>query len=49
MQFCTPHDVTGDPGRLIDMLALTRLRLQTSADPYQPAIADGSAVKTRGD
>ncbi|MFE9958913.1 hypothetical protein [Micromonospora sp. NPDC005299] len=43
------HGVTGGPGWLIDMLALTRLRLQTAADPDQPATADGSAVKTRGD
>jgi len=43
------HDVTGGPGWLIDMLALTRLRLQTSADPDQPATVDGSAFKTRGD
>lgn len=43
------HGVTGGPGWLIDMLALPRLRLQTAADPGQPATADGSAVKTRGD
>ena len=45
MQFCTPHDVTGDPGRLIDMLALTRLRPKTSAHPNQPTTAEESAVK----
>jgi hypothetical protein len=43
------HDVTGGPGWLIDMLAFTRLRLQTAADPDRPPTADQSAVKTRGD
>jgi hypothetical protein len=43
------HDVTGGPGWMIDMLTLTRLRLQTAPHTDQPATADGSAVKTRGD
>jgi hypothetical protein len=29
------HDITGGPGWLIDMLALTRMRLQTDALPDQ--------------
>jgi hypothetical protein len=41
------HHVTGGPGWLIDMLTLTRLRLQTAPDTDQPATADRSAVKTR--
>jgi hypothetical protein len=47
--FLRSRDITGGPGWLIDMLALTRLRLQTSTDPDQPLTVDGSAVKTRGD
>jgi len=34
------HDVTGGPGWLIDMLALTCLRLQTAPDTDLPATAD---------
>ena len=30
------HDVTGGPGWLIDMLALSRLRLQNPAAPRKP-------------
>ncbi|GAB7052372.1 hypothetical protein [Catenuloplanes indicus] len=41
--------ISGGPGWLIDMLALTRLRLQTANDPEQPTAEDQSAVKTRGD
>lgn len=43
------RDVSGGPGWLIDMLALTRLRLQTANDADEPTAADESAVKTRGD
>ena len=43
------RDITGGPGWLIDMLALTRLRLQTAAAPDLPPTADESAVETRGD
>ena len=30
------HDITGGPGWLIDMLALTRLRLQNPAHHHEP-------------
>jgi hypothetical protein len=40
------RDITGGPGWLIDMLALTRQRLETSTAP--PA-AHENAVETRGD
>jgi hypothetical protein len=43
------RDITGGPGWLIDMLALARLRLQTSAGTDQPLTPDRDAVKTRGD
>ena len=43
------RDISGGPGWLIDMLALTRLRLQTADDPDQPTATDQSAFKTRGD
>ncbi|MEH1128997.1 hypothetical protein [Micromonospora sp. CPCC 206061] len=43
------RNVTGGPGWLIDMLALTRLRLQTALERNQSATAEESAVKTRGD
>jgi len=40
--------ITGGHGWLIDMLALTRLRLHATHPDQTPA-ADRSAVKTRGD
>jgi hypothetical protein len=40
------RDITGGPGWLIDMLALTRLRLQSPSD--QSPTSDGGAVKTHG-
>ncbi|WP_433294501.1 hypothetical protein ACQP2F_33270 [Actinoplanes sp. CA-030573] len=44
-----PETSAAVPGWLIDMLALTRLRLQTANDPDQPTATDQSAVKTNGD
>ncbi|GGN88123.1 hypothetical protein GCM10010112_71300 [Actinoplanes lobatus] len=41
--------ISGGPGWLIDMLALTRLRLQNADEPARTMAADQSAVKTRGD
>jgi hypothetical protein len=38
------HDITGGPGWLIDMLALTRMRLQTDALPDQAQIDEDSAI-----
>ena len=41
------HDITGGPGWLIDMLALTRMRLPHAAS--QPLSRGEGAVETRGD
>jgi len=41
------RDLTGGPGWLIDMLALTRMRLPNAAS--QPPTTRESAVETRGD
>ena len=41
------RDITGGPGWLIDMLALTRMRLPNAAS--QPPTTSQSAVETRGD
>jgi hypothetical protein len=43
------HGVSGGPGWLIDMLALTRLRQQIATATQQSTTADDRAVKTRGD
>ncbi|GAA0526568.1 hypothetical protein GCM10010172_03880 [Paractinoplanes ferrugineus] len=43
------RDITGGPGWLIDMLALTRSRMEHAVDRSQPQAADESTVKTRGD
>ena len=43
------RDITGGPGWLIDMLALTRSRMERSASRGQPPTADEGAVTTRGD
>ena len=43
------RDITGGPGWLIDMLALTRSRMERPAGRAEPPAVDESAFKTRGD
>jgi hypothetical protein len=43
------RDITGGPGWLIDMLALTRSRMERPAGRSKPPAADETAVTTRGD
>jgi hypothetical protein len=42
------HHITGGPGWLIDMLALTRSRMEHLASRTQPPAANEDAVRTRG-